>query len=303
MGNILPNISQSFGGLINLSYSYLSEPTECAGNGGSYSGFLIGGKTNTQQLDERINHPWFQEEAYYEPAQSYKPGEVPMSCRGLNHEYGDLLSKLGYENLEELLNSIPRGGVIIDVGCGGSDFCYQIATVRPDVTTINFDINLPPSPEEVDLWSAPPNLLFIQGDMRWIDDILTHDKFDWVFSNWALPYLVHNERAEVLLRFFNITKPGGRISFGPKSDDRKIMTFIKGEDVDESKVWSWATEYSQKIQMVPNYSALVPLEFPIRTDVIQYPSNESTISSSHQIQTDWRSADGDFWTRGRTRER
>jgi SAM-dependent methyltransferase len=167
---------------------------------------------------------------------------IPSSSRDAR----SLVTALGYDSLNDLLDTIPRGGVILDVGCGRSNFFRTVAVARPDVTAVNYDIKTVKELFGPDHHDLPHNLRYDSGDMRTLP--YDAESFDWIFSYWALSYLVDGERRDVLMDFYRLTRPNGRISIGPYYDQSSnafppeiAQSFVKGVDVDTNNVEEWAS--------------------------------------------------------------
>lgn len=190
-----------------------------------------------------------------ESMQDYRSGwdyideaEVPST----NRTTDDLLLRLGHENLDQLTATLPHRSVILDVGGGKSPFFRDIAEARPDISSIIIDYNYPKNLPD-DYESGPGNLTYVAGDMRALP--FEPESFDWIFSNWAISYLFDEEREEVFGDLYRLTKPGGKISVGPFYVDQpgllppeNVKTFIKGVDVDDSNIASWAKEHGRRVR-------------------------------------------------------
>ena len=170
-----------------------------------------------------------------------------------------LLAVLGYDSIEGLTDDIPYGGAVLDVGSGESPFFDIIAASRPDIRAVKFDFSYSNSiPDGTGL----ENLLHVAGDMRQMP--FKEESFDWIFSYWALSYLIDKERSAVMEGLHALVKPGGKLSVGPVYDSNSgfiipevARTIVKHPSVDPSE---WIAETAVKIRDHPECLFLPPLE-------------------------------------------
>jgi ubiquinone/menaquinone biosynthesis C-methylase UbiE len=156
------------------------------------------------------------------------------------HRSADFLAKKhGFESVGALADALPSAATVIDVGAGASNFGREVAALRPDIEWVNFDYSYG-NPEILDevTKNAPENVQFVQGDATKLAEIYGKDKFDAVFSFWLLPHMSIDDEGpakQALRSIYDVAKPGGLISVGPKVGERKLPTFVSSSAVQFNK--------------------------------------------------------------------
>lgn len=155
-----------------------------------------------------------------------------------------LARKHGFKGVEQVAEYLPDDAVVIDVGAGASPFGETVASLRPDITWVNYDYSYKETGIHEDLSKhAPANVRYIPGDALRLDKEFAPDTFDAAFSYWMFPHLSLDniEPAKLAARaIFNVTKPGGLISVGPEMSKsplpsvkiQKAFRVIKDESLD-----------------------------------------------------------------------
>jgi hypothetical protein len=157
----------------------------------------------------------------------------------------EMLARMhGFADVAQLAESLAPHAYVLDLGAGASPFGKEVATLRPDITWINFDYSYhnPAILEEVTK-DAPVNLYHVFGDATKLSDTYETETFDAVFSYWLLPHLsIDNlQPAKDSARaIFATAKLGGLMSVGPKSSQKRLPTLkpepaiqiIKNEGLD-----------------------------------------------------------------------
>ncbi len=136
---------------------------------------------------------------------------------GLYDRKHDFVSKYG-EDLIDILNPQP-GEEILDLGCGTGDLAQLITDRGARVTGIDS------SKEMID--AAKEKYPWISFDIQSATDFSFNKKFDAVFSNAALHWILEKEK--VVKRVHECLKPNGRFvaELGGKGNVEKIINALK----------------------------------------------------------------------------
>lgn len=142
----------------------------------------------------------------------------------------ELLARLhGHETVADLAASLPVDARVLDVGAGASPFGREVAALRPDVTWVNVDFAYDDPAVLADLEEgAPDNLVHAVGDATMLAEQYPADSFDAVYSYWLLPHLsidAPEPAIEAAKGMFTVTKPGGVVSVGPRTQTKKLALF------------------------------------------------------------------------------
>ncbi|HEC97747.1 MAG TPA: class I SAM-dependent methyltransferase [Nitrospirae bacterium] len=149
---------------------------------------------------------------------------------------GDYQQFSGYQTDEgsqliELLN-VRNGESILDVGCGNGLLTLKIARNNPDgsVRGIDSSRDMLKKAEENKREQESGNVDFQLKDALSVD---YENRFDAIFSNSALHWIKDHE--ELLKRFYEALKPGGRMALGFASRGNidsflEIINHIMGDD-------------------------------------------------------------------------
>jgi SAM-dependent methyltransferase len=113
----------------------------------------------------------------------------------------DVLDTVVTRYLGELIELLPAGGAVLDLGCGGGERLAQLAR---HFTTTGVDI----SAEQVKRAQlAVPAARVVQGDMTRLD--FPPASFDAVTAFYAFTHLPHGELPGLLVRIAAWLRPGG----------------------------------------------------------------------------------------------
>ncbi|MGV9002023.1 MAG: class I SAM-dependent methyltransferase [Candidatus Saccharimonadaceae bacterium] len=150
-----------------------------------------------------------------------------------------LAKKHGFENLALLAQALPTGAQVLDVGAGASPFGKEVASLRPDVAWVNFDYSYkdPAILAEV-RQDVPSNVEHVAGDATKLAEMYAPETFDAVFSYWLLPHLSIDDTEpakEAAKAIFTVTKPGGLMSVGPKTSQKRIPALKSGKAIKVAK--------------------------------------------------------------------
>ena len=144
-----------------------------------------------------------------------------------------LAQRHGFENVAQLAESLPPGAQVLDVGAGASPFGKEVATLRPDVTWVNFDYsyNNPKILADV-AQGAPDNVKYVAGDATKLAEAYQPETFDAIFSYWLLPHLSIDDPAPAKAAakaMFSLAKVGGTISVGPETSKKRLPSLKSGQ--------------------------------------------------------------------------
>lgn len=167
---------------------------------------------------------------------------APSTQRDAEH----LANRYGFASLAELAQSLPAGAEILDAGAGASPLGREVTQLRPDVRWTNFDYGYDDPLIRAELLpDSPPNLRYLAGDVRRLQDMFPAGTFDCVFSFWLLPHLSLADDAGAIAAaqaMFAVAKDGGEVFVGPifsaahSSDGREIaygdaIRIVKDQDI------------------------------------------------------------------------
>lgn len=110
-------------------------------------------------------------------------GKIPVRGRSAEH-----LSRqaFGYDDIESFCADIPKGSNLLDIGSGESNFGYEVARRRPDVTVVALDLEYGEKRPDY-MAQNQPNFTALAGEAT---DLPFADKsFDTITSYWLLPHL------------------------------------------------------------------------------------------------------------------
>lgn len=146
----------------------------------------------------------------------------------------DFVSKYG----EELIGLLdPKDGEeILDLGCGTGDLAELIREKGPHVTGIDSSATM--------IEAARQKYPLIDFQVKSATDFSFDKKFDAVFSNAALHWILEKEKA--VNQIYNSLKPNGRLvaEMGGKGNVAHIIealkkALIKNGFTDQSKIQTW----------------------------------------------------------------
>jgi ubiquinone/menaquinone biosynthesis C-methylase UbiE len=111
---------------------------------------------------------------------------------------------------ERLVRSVPRGGRLLDVGCGGGQHAVQIAQARPDLQVIGVDISstmVKRSRALAQRAQVTQRTSFDLGDA--LELKFGAETFDAVYC--AGPLKQVEDKARALAECHRVLRPGGRL--------------------------------------------------------------------------------------------
>jgi trans-aconitate methyltransferase len=153
---------------------------------------------------------------------------------GLYDRKHDFVSKYG-QDLIDILNPKP-GEEVLDLGCGTGDLAQLITDRGARVTGIDS------SKEMID--AAREKYPWINFDIQSATDFYFNKKFDAVFSNAALHWILEKEK--VVKRVHECLKPKGRFvaELGGKGNVEKIISALKSSMaahgfIKQSQIQTW----------------------------------------------------------------
>ncbi len=129
----------------------------------------------------------------------------------------DFVSKYGADVIELL--DPQNGENILDLGCGTGDLAELIRARGANIT------GLDSSPEMIE--TAKAKYPFIAFDLKSADNFSYDEKFDAVFSNATLHWILEKEQA--IFCIYECLKPNGRFvaEFGGKGNVANIVTALQ----------------------------------------------------------------------------
>lgn len=133
----------------------------------------------------------------------------------------------GYNDIDDLCSELPYSTAALDIGSGASDFGHVIASRRPDITWLNFDARY--ENEDISIEDkekierleriAPPNLIYIGGNILDLPAQIRARRFGRIFSYYMFPYVIDYFGQEVatdaMEDALGLLTPDGSFSMGP----------------------------------------------------------------------------------------
>ncbi|MCV3271555.1 class I SAM-dependent methyltransferase [Roseobacter sinensis] len=111
-------------------------------------------------------------------------------------------------HLMDFIAALPKGGHVLDLGCGPGTSAARMAEAALRVTA--FD----PVPEMVALAAAHPG---VEARVAGFDDVTGHDLYDGVWANFSLLHAPRSDMPHHLAAIASALKPGGRFHIGMKT--------------------------------------------------------------------------------------
>ncbi len=130
------------------------------------------------------------------------------------------------DHIGDFLNLIPRGGRIIDVGCGpGVDSEYML-TKGFEVVGIDLSLKMLKLARKKN-----PNAIFQQEDIREIN--FEQGTFDGILASYSLIHIPKKDIPNVLKTFFKILRPNGIICIGIQEGESREVSIAEPLKSDE----------------------------------------------------------------------
>lgn len=146
-----------------------------------------------------------------------------------------LAQKHGFESVAQLAEMLPQEARVLDVGAGASPFGLEVATLRPDITWVNFDYSYQDPAILADVTKdAPANVEHVAGDATKLSEVYEPESFDAVFSYWLLPHLSIDDETparNTARAIYDTTKTGGIMSVGPKASQKRLPSLKTGKAI------------------------------------------------------------------------
>lgn len=137
---------------------------------------------------------------------------IPTTGRNVQFQ----VRQMGHTSITNFASSLPKNGLIIDVGAGLSQLGHAITEARDDVTWVNLD----PYYHNFTAGVHPKNLVFSSGDIVAFDQAAQKylAKADLVYSYWLLPHLSLESikpAKQAVRNMKHLLKSDGRLIIGP----------------------------------------------------------------------------------------
>lgn len=137
--------------------------------------------------------------------------------------YWDDTSDFSFVN--EILSTIPKGGKVLDIGCGPGNFTQYIKTQDFEVEGIDISEKM----LEIAKRKVPEGI-FKQMDMRSLE--YENNTFDFILSSFSLIHIPSNEVISTLKEWNRVLKNGGKLGLitqKGKKDQVVIESFMPSE--------------------------------------------------------------------------
>jgi ubiquinone/menaquinone biosynthesis C-methylase UbiE len=133
---------------------------------------------------------------------------------------------------ERVSASLPRGGTVVDIGCGTGTFAIALAGQRPDAHVIGVDGD----PEILAIAQAKPGA----GAVEWHRGLagqlpLADDSADVATMSLVLHHLLPDQKREAMTEAKRVLKPGGSFQiadWGAPHDPAMSAIFLVGQAID-----------------------------------------------------------------------
>lgn len=129
-----------------------------------------------------------------------------------------LSAAYGYDSVSALAAALPERARVLDAGAGLSNFGKVVASMRPDITWVNYDLCYS------NTWrymaearrGAPDNVTYVQGDIMVLPTAAEDGGYNAIFSYWALPHIqMQHSRQYAIMNMIKAARAGAHISLGP----------------------------------------------------------------------------------------
>lgn len=116
----------------------------------------------------------------------------------------------GYEcEIELIANPVPRGGWILDAGCGSGIASRFLATTYPLAQVFGVDASEDRLFHAIQSARDFHNILFRPGDVKRLD--FSDKTFDLITCRYVLHHMSNLDSIRAIREFYRCLKPGGRI--------------------------------------------------------------------------------------------
>ncbi|MGC3938419.1 class I SAM-dependent methyltransferase [Roseobacter sp. EG26] len=110
--------------------------------------------------------------------------------------------------LEAFISDVPKGGHVLDLGCGPGTSSAAMAERGLSVTAVD------PVPEMIALAQRHPG---VEARLAGFDDISGTDVYDGIWANFSLLHASREDMPRHLAALARALKPGGRFHIGMKT--------------------------------------------------------------------------------------
>ncbi len=108
------------------------------------------------------------------------------------------------EFVERLASLVPRGGVVLDVGCGAGGAAGMLVSKSMVVTGVDL------SGKQIELaQQAVPEATFVQGDMTKLDRLFEWESFDGMLALYSIIHLPRELHLDIFKQVFRLLRPNG----------------------------------------------------------------------------------------------
>ncbi|MDW3224571.1 MAG: class I SAM-dependent methyltransferase [Paracoccaceae bacterium] len=127
-------------------------------------------------------------------------------------EYADMLKDVVAKDplLAAFIADIPKGGTVLDLGCGPGDFAAEMARAGLVVTAYD------PVPEMVEMAAAHAGVTARQASF---DDLNAENEYDGIWANFSLLHAAREDMPRHLTQIATALNPGGRFHIALKSGE------------------------------------------------------------------------------------
>ncbi|NNE52344.1 MAG: class I SAM-dependent methyltransferase [Sulfitobacter sp.] len=112
--------------------------------------------------------------------------------------------------LKRFLKDLPKGGHILDLGCGPGSYARVMATAGFKVTAVDA------VPEMIEISNAFPG---VEARVASFDEIDDKDRFDGIWANFSLLHAPRADMPKHLAALNRALRPGGLFHIALKSGD------------------------------------------------------------------------------------
>ena len=109
--------------------------------------------------------------------------------------------------VDQLLPLLPRGGLVLDLGCGYGRIRAPVAAARPDLRIVGMDF----SQNYCRMYAATQKAATVCADVNRMP--FAHEVFDGIIGVTCLMYIERARRAERIPQILEVLKPGGHALF------------------------------------------------------------------------------------------
>lgn len=150
-------------------------------------------------------------------------------------------------DLQSFIESVPTGGVVLDLGCGPGNSAAMMQSAGLSVFAIDASLSMVKTAQET---------FGINASHAHFQDLCDVDKYDGIWANFSLLHAPRAEMPNNLARIHTALKPGGYLHLGLKIGDGekrdtlgRIYTFYQPAELNTLLTQASFTPHKRRIDV------------------------------------------------------